>query len=68
LKIIWTSDKETKNPASKAYVHWIKAIHERVMQALKKTKDNMSKYSDQYYQVKPDYKKGDKVLLNVKNI
>jgi hypothetical protein len=38
------------------------------MQVLEKVKDNMSKHYDQHYQPQPDYKEGDEVLLNVKNI
>jgi hypothetical protein len=67
-KSISTSSEETKNPASKAYAHWIKATHDRAMEALEKTKDNMSKYYDQHHQPQPSYKKGDEVLLNAKNI
>jgi hypothetical protein len=37
------------------------------MQALKKTKDNMSKYYDQHHQPQPEYKEGNEVLLNAKN-
>jgi hypothetical protein len=68
LKRIWTSLEETKNPASKAYAHWIKATYDRATQALEKTKDNMSKYYDQYHQPQPNYEVGDEVLLNAKNI
>jgi hypothetical protein len=67
-KTIWTSSKESKDPASKAYVHWIKATHDRTMQALQKIKDNMSKYDNQHYQPQTDYQEGDEVLLNAKNI
>jgi hypothetical protein len=45
-KMIWTRSEESKNPASKAYVYWIKATHDRATQALEKTKANMSKYYD----------------------
>jgi hypothetical protein len=55
LKTIWTSSEESKNPASKAYAYWIKPTHNRALQALEKTKDNMSKYYDQYHQPQPDY-------------
>jgi ABC-type bacteriocin/lantibiotic exporter with double-glycine peptidase domain len=44
LKTILTSSEELKNLPLKAYANWIKATHYRAMQALKKTKDNMSKY------------------------
>jgi hypothetical protein len=67
-KTIWTSSEESKNPASKAYAHWIKATHDRATQALEKTKDNMSQYYDQHHQPQPSYEVGDEVLLNAKNI
>jgi hypothetical protein len=67
-KTIWTSSEESKNPASKAYVHWIKANHDRATQALERTKDNMSKHYDQRHLPQPDYQEGDELLLNVKNI
>jgi hypothetical protein len=38
------------------------------MQALEKTKDNMSKYYDQHCREAPEYQVGDEVLLNAKNI
>jgi hypothetical protein len=67
-KTIWTTSEESKNPASKAYAHWIKATHDRATQALQKTKDNMSKYYDQHHREAPEYQVGDEVLLNAKNI
>jgi hypothetical protein len=67
-KTIRTTSKETKNPASKAYAHWIKATHDSTTQALEKTKDNMGKYYDQHHQPQPQYEEGDEVLLNAKNI
>jgi hypothetical protein len=45
-KTIWTSNKETKNPASKAYNHWIKDNYDRAIQAMEKPKDNMSNSYD----------------------
>jgi hypothetical protein len=65
---IWTTSEESKNPTSKAYTNWIKATHDRAMQALEKTKDNMSKYYNQHHQPQPEYELGDEVLLNTKNI
>jgi hypothetical protein len=67
-KTIWTSSEETKNPALKVYSHWIKATHDRAMQALEKTKDNMSKYYEQHHLLQPDYEVGDELILNAKNI
>jgi hypothetical protein len=51
-----------------AYACWIKATHNRATQALEKTKDDISKYCDQHHQPQPDYKEGEEVLHNAKNI
>ena len=66
--MIWTTSEESKNLASKAYVHWIKVTDDRAMQALEKSKDNISKYYNQHCQDAPEYQIGDEVLLNTKNI
>jgi hypothetical protein len=44
--MICTFNEETKNPASKAYVVWIKATHDGAMQALAKIRVHMGKYHD----------------------
>jgi hypothetical protein len=59
LKTIWTSSEESKNPASKAYANWIKGTHNRAMQALERTKENMSKYYNQYHQPQLKYEEED---------
>jgi hypothetical protein len=51
LKTIWTSNEETKNPASITYTYWIKATHYRTMLALEKTREKISKYYDQHHHV-----------------
>jgi hypothetical protein len=66
--MIWTSSEESKDFASKAYTQWIKATYDKAIQALEKTKDDMSKYYDQHHQPQPEYEEGDKVLLDAKNI
>jgi hypothetical protein len=68
LKTIWTSSEESRNPALKAYAHGTKATDDRVIQVLERTQNNMSKYYNQHHQPQPDYKEGDEVVLNVKNI
>lgn len=67
-RTIWPSDGEGKNPASKAYAHWMRQVHERASQALKDTRASMSKYYDKGKQEHPKYEIGDLVMLNAKNI
>jgi len=67
-RTIWPSDKEGKNPASKAYGHWMKATHQRASIALQDTRASMSKYYDQKRQEHPNYQLGDMVMLNARNI
>ena len=67
-KTLWPSNAEGKNLASKAYVHWMKSVHERASKTLEDTRASMSKYYDQKRQEHPNYQIGDKVMLNAKNI
>jgi hypothetical protein len=60
--------EESKNLTSKDYAHWTKATHDRAIQALKKTKDNMSKYYNQHHQPQLVNQEGEEELLNTKNI
>jgi hypothetical protein len=67
-KTIWPANTDGKNPASKAYAHWMKSVHERASKTLEDTRASMSKYYDQKRQEHPNYQIGDKVMLNAKNI
>jgi hypothetical protein len=46
----------------------MKVTHDRAMQALERTKDNISKNYDEHHLPQPEYEVGDEVLLNAKNI
>jgi hypothetical protein len=46
----------------------LKSLMTELCRLWKKTKDNISKYYDQYHQPQPEYEEGDEVLLNAKNI
>ena len=65
---IWPSDGEGKNPASKAYAHWMKEVHIRASRTLEDTRTEMSKYYDKGKMEHPSYEIGDLVMLNAKNI
>ena len=65
---IWPSDGEGKNPASKAYAHWMKEVHTRVSKTLEDTRAAMSKYYDKGKMEHPSDEIGDLVILNARNI
>jgi hypothetical protein len=67
-KTICPAEGEVKNPASQAYAHWMKGIHQRAKEALENTRAQMGKYYNQKRQEHPDYQSGDLVMLNARNI
>ena len=67
-KTMYPTDSDTKNPASKHYGHWLKAIHQKTAETLAETKRRMGKYYDQGKQTAPDMNPGDWVLLNAQII
>ena len=61
-------EKESKNPASRNYAHWMQSVHELCVRHLEETHERMGKYYDHSRKVAPPYSVGDLVLLNGKNI
>jgi hypothetical protein len=57
-----------RNPASKAYAHWMHTIHESAKLALEKAQERMKKYADQQRKEAPTYQVGDLVMLDGRNI
>jgi deoxyuridine 5'-triphosphate nucleotidohydrolase len=64
----WPSTSEGKNPSSELYSHWMKAVHDKARTTLEETRNSMSKYYDQNKLPTPNYKEGELVMLNAKNI
>jgi hypothetical protein len=64
----WPRTDEVKNPASTAYAHWMKSIHEKARHTLQHTKDVMGKYYDQHRLQTPHYQVNDQVMLKANNI
>ena len=67
-RTIWPSEQDIKNPASKLYAHWMRAIHQKAKEALEDTRARMGRYYDQHRLPHPEYQIGDQVMLNAKNI
>ena len=67
-RTLWPSTTEGKNPASRAYTHWMTQVHQRAKEALENTRAAMSKYYDPKRQEHPNYKNRDLVMLNTRNI
>jgi len=61
-------ERQAQNPGAELYSHWMKAIHKRVVEALNYTQEAMKKYYERKALQQPDYKAGDLVMLNGKNI
>jgi hypothetical protein len=57
-----------RNPASKAYAHWMHTVHESAKTALGKAQERMKKYADQQRKEAPTYQVGDLVMLDGRNI
>ena len=42
----WPVEKESKNPASRNYAHWMESVHELCVKCLEETRKCMGKYYD----------------------
>jgi len=61
-------ERQAQYQGAELYSHWMKAIHKRAIEELNYTRDAMKKYYDRKALQQPDYKEGDLVMLNGKNI
>ena len=61
-------EKESKNPASRNYAHWMESVHELCVKRLEETRKRMGKYYDRSRIEAPLYSVGDHVMLNGKNM
>ena len=50
------------------YGHWMQTIHQRPRESLKKKREAMGRYYNQHARKQPNFKVGDLVILNTKNI
>ena len=58
----WPVEKESKNPASRNYAHWIKSVHDLCLKRLEDTRERMGKYYDRARKEPPPYGVGDLVM------
>jgi len=56
------------NPASKAYTHWMHAVHDETRKGLEEAQERMHQYTDPSRKEPPAYQVGDLVMLNGCNI
>src|SRR5436853_6103389 len=64
----WPVEKESKNPASRNYAHWMENVHELCLSRLAETREKMGRYYDRTHREGPPYAVGDLVMLNAKHI
>ena len=64
----WPVEKESKNPASMNYAHWIESVHELCLSRLEEARQRMGRYYDRSRKEAPPYSVDDLVMLNGKHI
>jgi len=64
----WLKECEARNLGATLYAHWMQTIHHQVRQSLEKTREAIGCYYDWKAKQQPDFKIGDMVMLNAKNI
>ena len=60
----WPVEKESRNPASRNYAHWIESVHNLCLKRLEETRERMGKDYDRARTEPPPYGVGDLVMLN----
>jgi len=64
----WLKEREAQNPGANLFAHWMQTIHQQARQSLEKTREAMGRYYNRKAKQQPDFKIGDMVTLNAKNI
>jgi len=64
----WLKEREAQNPGANLYAHWMQTIHQQARQSRKRTWKAMGQYYSRKAKQQPDFKVGDLVRLNAKNI
>ena len=64
----WLKEREVQNPGANLYPHLRQTIYHQANQSLEKAREALGRYFDQKAKQQPDFKIGDMVILNAKNI
>jgi len=64
----WVKNREAQNPGANLYADWMQTLHQQARQSLERTTEAMGQYYDRKAKQQPDFKVGDLVMLNAKNI
>jgi len=64
----WLKEREAQNPGANLYAHWMQTIHQQARQSLEKAREAMGRYYHRKAKQQPDFKVGDLVMLNAKDI
>jgi len=64
----WLKLCEARNPGANLYAHRMQTIHQQARQSVEKTRKAMGRYYNRKAKQQPDFKIGDMVMLNAKNI
>jgi len=61
-------EREAQNAGANLYAHWMQTIDQQARQSLERTREAIGRYYDRKAKQQPDFKVGDMVMLNAKNI
>ena len=64
----WLKEREAQNPGANMYGYWMKTIDQKARKSLEKIREAMGRYYNQHSKQQPDFKVGDLVMHNAKNI
>src|SRR5207237_2780924 len=64
----WPTEEAPRNPGSKLFLHWMKDVHELCRTNLEHSREVMGKYYNRSRLAAPEYKEGDYVMLNGRNL
>jgi len=64
----WLKEREAPNQGANLYAHWMQTIHQQARQSRDKTREAMGRYQDRKVKQQLEFKVGELVMLNAKNI
>jgi len=67
-QVKWLKEREAQNPGANLYAHWMQTIHQQARQLLEKAREVMGRYYHRKANQQADFKVGDLVMLNAKDI
>ena len=64
----WLTEHQTDDTTSRYYVHWIAGVHKSCRKAMEESRERMRQYYNICTRSLSEFKIGDMVILNIKNL